>query len=518
MGMPEASSRSLHVIGLATLSALLYSSAAIPTVTGAAIAWIALVPLLAALEKATAGQAFCAGWGFGLLNMLALATVIVPIPGVGAQHVLAPIAYLAVYPALWAVAVIVARRSLRHTLAQDGVALAAWIVLDHFRSHVANFAFPLGTLAQTQVENLPLIQIAAILGEPGVTFLVLLGNLSIWRLLRRESLRLVALRAAPVIASVVAGSLVLTQHAREPALRTVLMAVLHTTFPSFGRARITEEEQDRATLESLTQQAPSGARVLLTPETSFINLAAKPRLLLALQALADRRDVALVIGVAQAAKFELAHPAGSAVDRRIRAGVWIFHPRAGAPERYDKVLRVPFREYLPLSDHVSWPKWLVGVPMQVIRGPGPRVYELASRAGRVKLGAMVCWEGLFAAHARKLTTDGAQVLFQVANEGWFANTSAGARHNAAVRLRAVENRRWVVVASNAGPSEIIDANGRVLARRTATHGNGWVSATVEPRTGLTLYARQGDALVYACALACALAAAVAVRTWQRESQ
>jgi apolipoprotein N-acyltransferase len=513
--MPTTSRGLLLPIALATVSALLYSWAAIPTAAGAMIAWVAIVPLFMALEKVTAGRAFCIGWVFGLSNMLALAAVMWPVPGIRAQHLLVPAGFLALYPALWAAAVVVARNSLRSTLAQDGVALAAWLVLDHVRANIAILAFPLGSLAQTQVENLPLIQIAAVLGEAAVTFLVLLGNLAIWRLLRGDAPRCWVLRTAPVVATLVFGSVVLTRHPRVPELASVPMAVLHTNFPSFGSARVSEERRDRDTLESLVQLAPIGAHVLVTPETSFVNPSVKPWLQQALQLLADQRQVSLVVGAAQAAKFEAARTAIDAAEPRIRAGVWIFRPGAVAPERYDKFLRVPFSEYLPLSDHVTWPKWLVGVPMQVAQGPGARVYELPARDGAgIRFGAMVCWEGLFAAHARQLTRAGAQVLFQVANEGWFPNTGAGARHNAAVRLRAVENGRWVLIASNAGPSEIIDAQGRVLAHRSAMQGQAWVAHDVEPRTGRTIYSRLGDVLVHACGLACAWAAAVA---WSRNS-
>ena len=491
-----------QLVGLATFGAALYSWAAIPTVVGAAIAWAALVPLLAALDKASARQAIGIGGLYGLLSSLSLAAVMLPVPGVSAQHILVPSLYLALYPALWGLVVVLARDRFRNTLAQDGVAVAAWIVLDYLRGNIPLLAFPLGSLGQTQVENLPLIQIAAVFGEPGVTCLVLLGNLALWRWFRREPLLDVALRAAPVLLSAAVGALLLNA---RTTLATVPIGVLHTHFPSFGDGRVAEAEQDRITLRKLTQ-LPNEARAVFTPETSFRNLAAKPELMRELQSLADRRDSSLIVGVAQAAKFELADP--SIHDRRIRAGVWIFRPHASTPERYDKVLRVPFGEYLPWSDFVSWPKWLAGTPMQVIRGHGPQVYELPSSGSeRLRAGAMVCWEGLFAAHARQLTRDGAQVLFQVANEGWFANTSVGVRHNAAVRFRAIENRRWVVVSSNAGPAEIIDTNGRVLSRSASAQDSAWVSANVAPGTGLSIYARLGDLLVCLCALVCVLAAA-----------
>lgn len=495
----------LQVAGLVLASALMYSWAAIPTPLGAAVAWVALVPMRAALEKTSVRLAIGLGALFGFLTTLALSTVMWPVPGVQAQQVLVPAAILALYPALWGSAVVLARQSGQGSVMQDCIALAAWIVLDYIRANVPVLAFPLGTLAQTQVDNLPLIQIAAIFGEPGVTALVVLGNLAVWRLCRGEPLRRVALRATPVVAAAVLGGVVLAQS--SPGSTILQVAALHTNFPSFGEDRPARTEQDRLTLESL-KNVPAGTRVLLAPETAFVNLGAKPELLRSLHSLADSRDLSLVLGVAQAAKFERAND-GGIVDRRLHAGLWIFRPQDTQPERYEKTLRVPFAEYVPPP--LAWATWLVGDPVQVIPGSGPRVFTLPTRAGGVSFGAMVCWEGLFAAHARQLTLDGAQVLFQVSNEGWFAGTSAGVHHNAAVRLRAVESGRWVLLSSNAGPAEVIDAHGRVIARSAAAPGSAWVPAHIETRAGRTIYTRVGDLLILPCMLLCLWAAMVFCR-------
>jgi apolipoprotein N-acyltransferase len=61
-------------------------------------------------------------------------------------------------------------------------------------------------------------------------------------------------------------------------------------------------------------------------------------------------------------------------------------------------------------------------------------------------------------------------------------------------LRAVESDRPVVVASNMGPSEIIDANGRVVARAPSSSffAPAHVTATVHLPSGQTPYRRYGD--------------------------
>jgi apolipoprotein N-acyltransferase len=77
-----------------------------------------------------------------------------------------------------------------------------------------------------------------------------------------------------------------------------------------------------------------------------------------------------------------------------------------------------------------------------------------------------------------------------------------------VRLRAVEERRWLVRASTSGPSAIVDPWGRV---RVATEPGTRevILGAIRPRTQLSIYARVGDLFGLACAVA--VAAGLALR-------
>jgi apolipoprotein N-acyltransferase len=88
----------------------------------------------------------------------------------------------------------------------------------------------------------------------------------------------------------------------------------------------------------------------------------------------------------------------------------------------------------------------------------------------------------------------------LSNEGWFSDTAAGLKHNATVRLRAVETGRPVLAAVNAGPAIIVDRFGRIVAQSTSATALEWVSAVIEPATELSLYTRIGDLFVALCAL------------------
>ena len=65
------------------------------------------------------------------------------------------------------------------------------------------------------------------------------------------------------------------------------------------------------------------------------------------------------------------------------------------------------------------------------------------------------------------------------------------------RLRAVEQRRYLVRASTSGPSAIVDPLGRVHAR-TVMFTRAVMTGEAAPMTLRTIYADIGDAFAYAC--------------------
>ena len=73
-----------------------------------------------------------------------------------------------------------------------------------------------------------------------------------------------------------------------------------------------------------------------------------------------------------------------------------------------------------------------------------------------------------------------------------------AQHAAISVLRAAETGLPVVVASNAGPSELIDGEGRVLARLDADSAGDIVAASVPIGAPATFHALHGDLFAAAC--------------------
>lgn len=127
---------------------------------------------------------------------------------------------------------------------------------------------------------------------------------------------------------------------------------------------------------------------------------------------------------------------------------------------YDKEHLVPFGEYLP-----SWLNW----PFLEALLQGVGVYtEGASstplRYGDLALGMLICYEGIFPWLARERVADGANILVDISNDGWFRGTPASRQHLYLTVLRALEQNRWILRGTNTGISAVVDARGRLTVR------------------------------------------------------
>ncbi len=169
-------------------------------------------------------------------------------------------------------------------------------------------------------------------------------------------------------------------------------------------------------------------------------------------------------------------------------------PQGVALGRYDKMNLVPFGEYVP------WPFHALVAKVSTESGDfaaGSRQVTLA--AGPHRIGAFICYESVFPDFVRRFGRDGADLLVNISNDGWYGHSAAREQHLEIVRMRAAENRRWILRATNDGITATIDPAGRLsrdlppYVQGAVRTGYSWISST-------TFYGRYGDWFVLLCAL------------------
>ncbi len=475
------------------LSLALLSSALItlsfPSPDQGWLAWVALVPLLLGCRGLRPRAAFGLGFLTGLGATAGTFAWIFEVPGFGVHHFLLCAAYLALYPAFWCAGV---SRLTRGRLPLALTAPALWVALDYLRAHNGFLAFPWASLAHSQHRNLAVLQVAAIAGEYGIVFLVVLGSLVIADVMAGRRWRSAGVGALAILMVHAWGAIAL---GRQPAEATLRVAAIQ---PSIRREEQTSEGGRAAAfdrLARLSRSAAAGRPALIAwPESAVYRLAYDRSLATRLLEVVQDLGTPLVVGSSEAAKFSAA---GDQVPLGRRNYTTAFYLEPGKPigASYQKMLLVPFGEYTPLAGMVRWPAWLLPMVYDITPGQARVLFALPDGT---RFATVICWENLFGSFVRASVRDGAQLIVQLTNDNWFGPTAAPRQHDLASVLRAVENRVPVVIASNTGPSEIIDPFGRVLGAGPEPFEAGLAAAEVPLANERTVYTRAGDLFAIAC--------------------
>jgi apolipoprotein N-acyltransferase len=168
--------------------------------------------------------------------------------------------------------------------------------------------------------------------------------------------------------------------------------------------------------------------------------------------------------------------------------------------RYDKIHLVPFGEYIPFQNLLSFAHKLTGRVSKFSRGDGPKVFRLPSANGEAhKYGVFICYESVFADEVRGFAQLGAEVLVNISDDGWYGDTSAPWQHLNMVRMRAIENRRWILRDTNNGVTAVIDPYGRVR-QSIPRHQVDALPAQFAFRDDITFYTAHGDVFGWVCVL------------------
>ena len=215
----------------------------------------------------------------------------------------------------------------------------------------------------------------------------------------------------------------------------------------------------------------------------------------ALSAVAERLDSTVVAGVTEDAGEE---------NFQNVAVAW--SPEGRIVDRYVKVHRVPFGEYVPLRGFLERLVDLSVLPRDAVSGTGSGL--IRTPAG--DLGVAISYEVFFGDRARSATNAGGQLLLVPTNAASFTTSQVPTQEVAAAQLRAWETGRWVLMSAPTGYGAVLDHEGRLLARTTLGEPEV-LEGAAQLRTGRTVYSVLGDLPVVAVALAAVVAAAVLSR-------
>jgi apolipoprotein N-acyltransferase len=207
----------------------------------------------------------------------------------------------------------------------------------------------------------------------------------------------------------------------------------------------------------------------------------------AVERMAREAQAYVVVGSVNYADAEGSKPKNSAM---------VLDPEGRVVLAYDKIHLVPFGEYVPAWALPS----LVGKITYEAGNfvPGTSYRPAPTRDGG--LGLFICYEAIFPQLVRHMVPEGPGVLVNISNDAWFGDTAAAFQHLEMARLRAIENRRYLLRATNDGITTVIDPYGRIRTR-LPRHEQAVLVGRFDYLTERTFYTTYGDVFAWLCVAA-----------------
>jgi apolipoprotein N-acyltransferase len=379
-----------------------------------------------------------------------------------------------------------------------------WVAVELARTRVT--AFPWELLGYSQTANFALTRIATLSGVYGLSFEILLVN-SVFAaaFLASKGPRKRLLTAACAAAVILQAGQLLT----PPAVATDHTALLvQPNIPILEGARWTKEyfqetlrDMTAVSLRRVAERSSEGKPVvekkyrrfdlIVWPESPAPFYTNDPMFRDAVSALARQSGTWVVAGAIGIQPAMHGNGGGSQVFNS--AG--LVSPQGEWVGRYDKVHLVPFGEYLPFPRLFAFAGGLTKEVGEFQRG----VSHSPLDAGGQRLGTFICYESIFPNEVRQGPLQGAQVLVNISNDGWYGDSGAWRQHLQQTEMRAIENDRWLLSATNTGKTASIDPFGRIADSAERKFRTA-LAAPYALSSGTTFYTREGDWFAYLCAI------------------
>ena len=478
------------------------------------LAWFALVPLLVAVLNSTPRQGFFLCLVFSFILFSGVCRWIFEVNSYSFLHHLIvnlilglPLGFFG-----WATAFLATRRGI---IFAGLSAPFLWVSLEYGRSNLSFLSVPWALLSHSQSQNLHLIQVSAITGVYGISFMILLLN---------AALSLVLLATVPRFRP---GS--------KPAIfplspKSTLLVFLTTLFLLactlyYGKIQLSRPMPGKAFRLSLIQgnieqkikwdrryrnyildryEYLSRQASRERPDLIIWPEAATPGLVLKDLGLYTRvtgfiREINSfsLIGSSDYPKFYKS----PIKFGQIGNSALFFSPEGRLLGQYLKIHLVPFAEYVPYENRIPWPRFILPPGKMGFEVPGKKIVLFDLQGAR--FGTLICWESIFPDLFRRFVKEGAQFMVNITNEGWFQKPVIFRQYLAMNVFRAVENRVFLARCANTGISCIIDPHGRIVGIIKDEKGReiyilGVLTSSVTAAEEKTIYTKWGDWFAFLC--------------------
>ncbi len=420
------------------------------------------------------------------------------------------VAYLALFPAAFAVILSIMSRSLGPTALL--LVPAIWVTTEVGREHVWD-GFPWALLGYSQVTVLPIAQAASLVGVSGLSALLAATSaaaayVALERRRRRWAIGGVVLGIVAICG--VWGAMRLRASPLTSAGDVVRVAVLQGNIPQAEKWDPSLADAITRRYLTMTRQAlAAGATFVIWPESAtpfyFEQDVIRGSLI---RRLAREYGATLLIGSDQVEPVRPVAP-GRRPEVRNYNAAFLVKPDGATGAVYRKMHLVPFGEYVPAQKIL----FFVGTIVQAVADFSP--YTAGTEPVLLPVGnhyasTAICYEVIYGSLMRKFVQEGSELLTTITNDAWYGRSSAPYQHWEQASMRAIEDGRYLARAANTGISGFVDPYGRVI-QKSPLFETAILIQDLRFIDARTLYSRIGDLLAW---LSIAVTAAGLLAAWR----
>ena len=414
--------------------------------------------------------------------------------------------YLALYHAVFGLLLGLVTRSQAFANARALMLVPVfWVGVELARAHITSFPWDL--LGYAEVNNLPLTRIAPITGVYGLSLVIALVNtvLTLGFILPRERRMAVALVGVLGATALESGTAVPSppvhpDHIAE--LVQVNLPILESDWsPAYYDQTIAQLVQ--LSSEKAVVDSASNPKLIVWPEAPAPFFTSDPKFQHWVTALAQDAHAYLIvgsIGVSAGRKRE---------NPELFNSAQLILPNGALAARYDKIHLVPFGEFVPFRKFLSFAQSLTHDIGDLSRGNQRNVLRVDDHGA----GTFICYESIFPDEVLRFAQNGAELFVNISDDGWYGRYGAPGQHLNMARMRAIENGRWLLRATNDGVTASISPLGEVVAA-APRYVRTVLQAPYSFESGTTFYTRHGDWFAHTCAIISVLALLIAALSGQ----
>lgn len=376
-----------------------------------------------------------------------------------------------------------------------------WVTFEFVRAHLPEISFPWNLLGYPAASSIALIQLTSVTGIYGLSFVVASFNaLLAWtdvglRPAPKYRVGALAGAAAIILLIMLTGARFVPNAEAQHYARAV-----QTNFPESDSYESNWFQAHQGEMDEIERYSVAPSKnhpdLLIWPEAPAPFSFEDPRFAAIASTLAQRFEGPFLAGVIEW------RPAPTSSDKSDHTSLVpynsaiLLNAQGQRIFTYDKIHLVPFGEYEPFPLIHAVVTSVSGEVGGFHKGSS---YVIGHLQDDYTFGTFICYEAIYPGEIREFAAKGAELYINISNDGWFGHSAAAEQHLRMARVRAVENRRWLLRVTNNGITAVIDPYGRI-SRALPRDVRAAADLPYDFRTDETIYTRFGDWFAWMCVI------------------